>query len=152
MKKVFYKRDNVELLVDTEPFASGGEGNLYRIRKPAKYAKFVVKLYHQGKRTQARQQKVEYMIANPPIDYAQQDHYPIIWPQGLIFEQSGFAGFLMPFADGEKLEILCMPRLHRSLQVRWGRFDFTKADAVDRRLKLCFNICKMRHFSELINF
>jgi hypothetical protein len=140
MKKVFYKRDNVELLVDTEPFASGGEGNLYRIRKPAKYAKFVVKLYHQGKRTQARQQKVEYMIANPPIDYAQQDHYPIIWPQGLIFERSGFAGFLMPFADGEKLEILCMPRLHRSLQVRWGRFDFTKADAVDRRLKLCFNI------------
>jgi hypothetical protein len=140
MKKVFYKRDKVELFVDTEPFASGGEGNLYRIRKPAKYAKFVVKLYHQGKRTQARQQKVEYMIANPPIDYAQQDHYPVIWPQGLIFERSGFAGFLMPFADGEKLEILCMPRLHRSLQARWGRFDFARTDAVGRRLKLCFNI------------
>lgn len=140
MKKVFYKRDNVELLIDTEPFASGGEGNLYKIHKPAKYAKFVVKLYHQGKRTQARQQKVEYMITNPPIDYTEQNHYPIIWPKGLIFERSGFAGFLMPFAQGEKLEILCMPRLHRNLKNQWGRFDFSQPDAMQRRLGLCFNI------------
>jgi|GEM_PF-1087595 len=140
MKKVFYKRDHVELLVDTEPFASGGEGNLYRIRKPAKYSRFVVKLYHQDKRTNARQEKVEYMITNPPIDYVQQDHYSVIWPQGMVFERSGFAGFLMPFAKGEKLEILSMPRIRRNLLARWGRFDFSKAEAMQLRLKICYNI------------
>lgn len=140
MKKVFFKRDNVELFLDTEAFASGGEGNLYRIRKPAKYAKFVVKLYHTDKRTQARQTKVEYMITNPPMDYVQQDHYSVIWPLGLIFERSGFAGFLMPFAKGEKLEILSMPRIRKSLMGRWGRFDFTQKEAIQLRLKICYNI------------
>lgn len=140
MKKVFFKRDNVELLIDNEPFASGGEGNLYRIRKPAKYTKFVVKLYHQDKRTSARQRKVEYMITNPPIDYTTHGHYPLIWPLGLVAERSGFAGFMMPFAKGEKLEILCMPRIHRNLKARWGRFDFSRKESMDMRLKICYNI------------
>lgn len=140
MKKVFFKGDNVELLVDTEPFASGGEGNLYRIRKPAKYTRFVVKLYHQDKRTSARENKVEYMVANPPIDYVQQDHYSVIWPLGLVYERSGFAGFLMPFAKGEKLEILSMPRIHKSLLARWGRFELSKSEAMQLRLKICYNI------------
>ncbi|MFK7946836.1 MAG: serine/threonine protein kinase, partial [Saprospiraceae bacterium] len=145
MKKVFFKRDNIELFLDNEPFASGGEGNLYKIRKPAKYTKFVVKLYHQDKRTAARQRKVEYMITNPPIDYTQQGHYPLIWPLGLVAERSGFAGFMMPFAKGEKLEILCMPRIHRNLKTRWGRFDFSRPESMQMRLKICYNIATAVH-------
>lgn len=144
MKKVFFRRDNVELFLDNEPFASGGEGNLYRIRKPAKYTKFVVKLYHQDKRTAARQRKVEYMISNPPIDYTTHGHYPLIWPLGLVADR-GFAGFMMPFAQGEKLEILCMPRIHRNLQARWGRFDFSRPEAMKKRLSICYNIATAVH-------
>ena len=140
MKKVFFRRDNVELFLDNEPFASGGEGNLYRIRRPAKYNRFVVKLYHQDKRTSARQRKVEYMITNPPVDYTLQGHYPLIWPLGSVYERSGFAGFMMPLAQGEKLEILCMPRIHRNLKARWGRFDFSAPEAMKKRLSICYNI------------
>ncbi len=142
MKKVFYKKDNIELLLelDIEPFASGGEGNLHRIRQPQQYANFVVKLYHKAKRTKARQQKIEYMIVNPPINYVQGQHHPVIWPQGLIYETSGFAGFLMPFGRGEKLEILSMPRIHRNLMTQWGRFDFSQQGSMQLRLSICYNI------------
>ncbi len=140
MKKVFYQKDNVALYLDTEPFASGGEGNLHRVRRPAKYINFVVKIYHQDKRTSLREQKVKYMISNPPIGYNPNGFFPVVWPLGTIYEPSGFAGFLMPFAKGEKLQVLSVPRLPKKLMKQWGRFDFSIPNAIDLRLKICFNI------------
>jgi hypothetical protein len=140
MKKVFYQRDKVELYLDAQPFASGGEGNLHRVRRPAKYVNFAVKIYHQDKRTAAREQKVKYMISNPPIDYVPNGFFPVVWPLGTIYERSGFAGFLMPLAKGEKLQVLSVPRLPKKYMKKWGRFDFSTPNAINLRLKICFNI------------
>lgn len=133
----------MEILLDPEPFASGGEGNLYRVRQPAQYQRFVAKLYHQDKRTDRRRNKIEYLVKNPPLDLLQGGsnvHQSVIWPLGMLFEKSGFAGFLMPFAQGQKLEILSIPRIPRKFQSKWGRFDLKRPEAVSLRLKICFNI------------
>ena len=146
MKKVYYTQDRVELVLGNEPFASGGEGDIYRIKSPAKYRRFVAKLYHTPKRTSQRQRKVEYLIKNPPFDQTTpRRHYSIIWPLGTLFERSGFAGILLPFAQGEKLELLCTPKIHKRHQSKWGRFDLRRPDAMAMRLKICFNIAVAVH-------
>lgn len=145
MKKVFYTNDKVELILEDEPFASGGEGNIYRIKTPTKYRKFVAKLYHAPKRTPQRQRKVEYLVKNPPFDNTNRRHHSLIWPLGTLFERSGFAGILLPFAQGEKLELLCTPKIHKRHQAKWGRFDLRRPDALSLRLKICFNIAVAVH-------
>lgn len=80
------------------------------------------------------------MIANPPVGYNPNGFFPVVWPLGTIYERSGFVGFLMPLAKGEKLQVLSVPRLPKKYMRQWGRFDFSAPNAIDLRLKICFNI------------
>lgn len=135
--------DTVLQLAD-KPFASGGEGKLYRIEAPADWRQYVAKVYHPSKRSQARADKLRYLLAHPP-QTTDEGHQSLIWPSALLYESGQMMGFLMPLAKGEKLEVLCTPKLPRKLDQSWARLQQGQVKALQLRLKLCFNIAVAVH-------
>lgn len=135
--------DTVVELAD-QPFASGGEGKLYRIEGPSIWSKHVAKIYHPNKRTENREAKLRYLINHPP-KLREDGHQSIIWPTAILYAQHQMMGFLMPMAYGEKLEILCTPKLPRKLDGTWQRFAQHQRGARQLRLKLCYNIAVALH-------
>lgn len=134
-----YIQSTKELLeLANKPFASGGEGAIYAIEFPLEWTGSVAKIYHPSKRTIAKQNKIAYLLAHPP---AGADGAALVWVQAVLTDEDGaFVGLLMPKAAGEKLEILCTPKLPRSLRTTWYRFHRDAPQAVPLRLKLCYNI------------
>jgi serine/threonine protein kinase len=73
-----------------KPFAGGGEGNIHDIIGKDN---LVAKLYHAKMRTTEREQKIIAMLNNPPsAEYIDQ----FAWPTDLLYENSQFAGYVMP--------------------------------------------------------
>lgn len=139
MKLQLQNGENIELA--TKAFASGGEGDLYHILRPAKYRKSVVKYYKTAFQTFNRSQKIDYLLQHKPNLQAYKGHHSLIWVEQKVFNQSGkFVGFMMPMAEGISLEKLCHPKLPPNLPSVWQKFDFKQKDALKLRLKICFNI------------
>lgn len=139
-KKVRLGDSNEVIQLDKKPFAAGGEGELYRVVSPTTYRQSVVKLYFKDKRTEKQATKIQYLIENPPNIVNQGGHQSIIWVVDSVLEDNEFAGFLMPLAEGAKLEILCTKKLPKGFRTKWSRFDLRNSEARDLRLKICFNI------------
>lgn len=139
-KKITLGSNNQTLTLENSPFASGGEGELYRIIAPAAYQSSVAKLYFKEKRTVKQEEKIKYLIANPPELAQQEGHQAVIWLEDSAYEAGHFAGFIMPYAKGAKLEILCSNRIPKQFVNDWKRFSLKVAEARDLRLKICFNI------------
>jgi serine/threonine protein kinase len=132
-----------QISIEEKSFAGGGEGNLYHIKYPLSLSKSkIVKLYHPHKLTLSRQEKLRYLILNPPEEYDYSEDPPsIVWINDLIVNENGsIIGFLMPFVKGEKLELLSTLRLPKSVAEDWKRFDFSSSSALNYRMRLCFNI------------
>jgi len=139
MSKYFYLKNKKEKIrLSDKPFAGGGEGDLYRILSSG-YRKYVAKLYHAPKRTAQREQKIKYLLENPPIGI--EDNNVIVWITDILYDRNNrFVGFIMPFVKGEKLEVLCTGRLPRKLKGRWQRFGLATSKAIEYRLRVCFNL------------
>lgn len=129
---------NTTITVEDTPFASGGEGSLFRIAAPATHKKYVLKLYHPNKRSQERIQKIAHLVANPPADV--EENIAIVWPVAQVLENGKFVGCLMPFAKGVKLEMLCLAKLPKKYRKRWARFDLSHSTAQNYRLRVGFNL------------
>jgi serine/threonine protein kinase len=145
-----YKLEKSGILVtlSAKHFAGGGEGNLYKITAPQKLRKYVAKLYHPHKLSPTREEKINYLAAYPPIQSAENGgaHNSVIWVKDALYDNGRFVGFIMPYTEGEKLEILCTPKIPKKIRREWARFDFKKSPkALDMRLKLSFNICAAIH-------
>lgn len=140
MPKKFNLKNGTEIIVNDTPFASGGEGDLYDIISPSNYGNQVVKLYKPEKQTKERENKIEYLISNPPKINIQDGHHSIIWVNQIIYERNKFVGFIMHKAKGEKLEYLCHPKMPQNLGISWRKYDFQNPEALATRKKLCFNI------------
>ncbi len=143
MPQQFYlKGTNEALLITDKPFASGGEGALYDILQPANYVGgYVAKIIHAHKLNPIREAKVNYLIANRPQFEYNPEHQPIIWIEKALYnEKNEFAGFIMPRASGEKLEILCAPSLPKRLGTEWQQLGLGTEKALRLRLKVCYNI------------
>lgn len=145
-----YKLGKSGLLISlsAKPFAGGGEGNLYKITTPKKLRKYVAKLYHAHKLSPTREEKINYLAAYPPMELDENTgaHSSVVWVKEALYDRGKFVGFIMPYTDGEKLEILCTPKIPKRLRRDWARFDFKKSpQALDMRLKLSFNICAAIH-------
>ncbi len=138
-------RDGEVVKLEEEAFASGGEGDLFRIISPDRYKHLIVKVYKPEKQTDERRQKIEYLIANPSDVPQDVSHPSVVWPKALIFIQGKFAGFMMPLAKGEKLEVLCQPSLSSFLSNEWKRFDFKDPSSLNLRLLICYNIAAALH-------
>ncbi|MCH2046697.1 MAG: serine/threonine protein kinase, partial [Saprospiraceae bacterium] len=142
----YIKNTNEAVIVQEKPFASGGEGTLHEIQKPARFIKHVAKIFHPKKRDKEKERKIDYLINNPPKFEYSTDHQPIIWvEQALYNEKDEFVGFIMPKASGEQLEILCSPKLPRYLGAEWDRLRFGHNDALRLRLKVCYNLSAAIH-------
>jgi serine/threonine protein kinase len=140
MPKKFKLKNGTEIIVNDTPFASGGEGDLFDIIKPSNYGNQVVKLYKPEKQTKERENKIEYLISNPPKINIQDGHHSIIWANQIIYDGNKFVGFIMHKAKGEKLEYLCHPKMPQNLGINWRKYDFQNPEALAIRKKLCFNI------------
>ncbi|BDS13260.1 protein kinase domain-containing protein [Aureispira anguillae] len=132
----------------SKPFAGGGEGNLYTIVSPKELSDYVAKIYHPHKLSKTREEKINYLAQYPPLNSTDDrtTHNSVIWVKDALYDNRKFVGFIMPYTSGEKLEILCTPKIPRKLRSEWGRFEFKKSSrAVELRMKLCFNICAAIH-------
>jgi serine/threonine protein kinase len=127
------------LYLDPTPFAKGGEGLLHEVRAPKAYQNYVVKLYYEDKRNQERADKIDYLTEHPPI-FVEQEEQQLAWPKAKVLERGAFAGFLMPRVAGQPLEILCTAKIPAKYKKDWQRFDFSKAEALALRQRVCFNI------------
>lgn len=141
--RVYTKKSKEKLKLSPKPFASGGEGNLYKIIAPHQLVNFVVKIYHSNKLTTTKEEKINYLLKHPPQNT---NDASIIWVKDIITNERGvFLGFMMPLVKGEKLEILCIPKLPKKLANTWYRFHNDAADALDLRLKVCYNLATAIH-------
>ncbi|CAA6804977.1 MAG: Unknown protein [uncultured Aureispira sp.] len=140
---VYTKKSKEKLLLSKKPFASGGEGYLYKIIAPYAFTNSVVKIYHPHKLTPTREAKIEYLLEHPPKEAHKT---AIVWVQDSVRDTQGnFLGFIMPFIKGEKLEILCTSKLPKKLANTWYRFHKDAADSLDLRLKVCYNLAAAIH-------
>ena len=138
------KNEQQWITLADEPFAGGGEGNLFRVMAPREWRGYVAKLYHPHKCTEERERKTNYLLHYPPeIQGENADGHPsVIWVRDALYQNDAFKGFLMPYTQGEKLEILTTPKIPRKFRARWERFDAKKSpDALRLRQLLGFNIC-----------
>jgi hypothetical protein len=122
---LFYRRRSSleRLVLDPElEIGAGGEAVVYGLPGDAG---LVAKLYHQPSIERAR--KLAAMLSNPP---AMPPGTSIAWPADvLLLERGGFAGFLMPRADGPRVfefynpttRRATAPRFHAGLLHRAGR-------------------------------
>jgi hypothetical protein len=138
---LYLKYAKEKIKIDDKPFASGGEGNLFKILSPRKYKNSVAKLYHTLKLNQQRFEKIEYLYHNPPYDTAHSEHKTFVWVEDILLnEQNEFVGLIMPFIKGEKLEVLTALKLPKHLGYEWRRFDPDKESSQELRLRICFNL------------
>lgn len=146
-------KNGTTLQLEHKAFASGGEGELFRINNPTSFQNQVVKIYKPEKRTKERENKTEFLANNPPTLQIQDGHHSIIWVNQVVYDNGKFCGFTMPIAKGEKLEFLCHPKLPKILNNEWAKFDFQSPKAIELRLKLCFNIAvALYHIHKLSNY
>lgn len=140
MSKSVQLKNGLSVQLENSPFASGGEGDLFKIISPSNFNNQVVKIYKHEKRTRERENKIEFLIANPLNLQVQDSHYTVIWMSQIVYENGKFIGFVMPIGKGKELELLCHVKKPKSLTAEWDKFDFQTKGSLELRLKLCFNI------------
>lgn len=145
--RYYLKQAEEWVQLSDKPFAGGGEGNLYRIISPAKYQKkYVAKIYHPHKLTEERARKIDYLSTYSPQLEGEGGHTSVVWCADVLLDNQVFVGFIMPFTKGEKLEILCTPKIPRKLRQTWARFDFKQGqNPLAYRRRLGFNLCTAIH-------
>jgi DNA-binding helix-hairpin-helix protein with protein kinase domain len=138
------------VVVEDNPFASGGEGAVHRIVSPPAYSGRCAKLYFQQYRTKARERKIEFMVGNPlpNLDGMRRGGCTICWPTELLYQRNKFVGFVMPraFDNSALLYELCTPVIKRLPAVWKAKYDRTKGKGVESRMKLCVNIAAAINF------
>ncbi|MGH1338149.1 MAG: protein kinase domain-containing protein [Aureispira sp.] len=131
-----------QLELRTPPFASGGEGSLHHIETTG-YEGLVAKIYHPQKRTLLRQYKIGYLQEHPPKALVEEEGITLVWPKQLLLDDKNqFIGFLMPYVEGEKLEILSLPKIGKRYRAEWQRYDFSVDTRRHYRLMMCYKIAR----------
>ena len=137
------KREKINLA--DKAFSSGGEGEVRNVlSSPSRFKNICVKLYYQKKRTLQQENKIKYMVQNPPRQ-VEGSGFMIGWPLDYVTDDSGnFIGFIMPLAysNSKQLIILTAPKLSNKLGNEWyGRYDRSNGKyGLIARLKLINNI------------
>lgn len=88
--------------IEEKKFRGGGEGNIHLIRGNDRQ---VAKIFKIEKRDAQREQKLKLMVQMNKFTEEQLKH--ITWPQDVIYDQKGFAGYIMPkVTDTSSLTLL----------------------------------------------
>ncbi len=138
--------DGTTITIESKPFAKGGEGTVHKIVAPASHTKFCAKLYLPKVINAEKQQKIEYMVANPPPETVTENQI-ICWPQAALFGSNKFVGFIMPLAFDNSILLyeLCRPKLSKKHNHRWNKFNRNTKQGFEARLKLCTNLAIAIH-------
>jgi serine/threonine protein kinase len=143
---VVYTSSGTALQLEDVPFASKGEGSVYRVITKA-FTKDCVKIYHDNHRDQRRRRKLEYMASNPPDVVESEDHI-ICWPKTVIIDKhKNFLGFIMPlaFEGSAVLYEIVKPKLSKNLSAQWQKFARDQDASVEIRTKICLNVAIAIH-------
>jgi len=127
---VFRRRSTLERLVldAALEIGAGGEAVVYEVPGDDRV---VAKVYHQP--TIERARKLTLMQANPP---RMPEGTSIAWPADLLLEPRGFAGFLMPRAEGPRLFEFYNPVTRRATA---PAFHFGQLHHAGRNLAAAFH-------------
>ena len=88
--------------INPEPIAKGGEGTICAVEGADD---IVAKVYKQEKRTKRRLEKLSLMIRYQLTDIQRKQ---VTWPLDVIYEESGFAGYIMPrLHSAEDFTVVC---------------------------------------------
>lgn len=142
---IVYTYNKETVVLDEEPFSSGGEGGVYSVKScPPRFNNVCAKIYFKPKQTKAHESKIRFMVENPPSNIVG-NGMMMAWPLETLYnENKVFVGFLMPvaFPDSNKLVILTLPKIKQSLKNEWYKFDkqFNVKLALVSRFKLICNI------------
>lgn len=142
-----------QIVLEEKPFASGGEGAVYKVISSPRLLKDVcVKIYHVKnnasaqdlKKQKAREDRIKYMVNNPPPQI-RGEGYLLGWPLEWVTDQRGtFLGFVMPLGFAGSIELVNLTAfpLSKKLDKEWQkRYDRSLGKtALLSRLKLMCNI------------
>jgi serine/threonine protein kinase len=123
----------------SKKIAKGGEGEVFEILGNRGSC---IKIYHKHIRSKEKEEKLKYMVLNPPSDL-QGINYKICWPKDVIYEEGEFVGFMMYKAfDNSLLPYhLCQPLIPKKLSNQWHTtFNRKTFKGRTSRLKLSVNI------------
>lgn len=76
--------------IEEKRLAGGGEGNIYALIRNENQ---VAKIFKEGKRDALREEKLRLMMLEK---LSEKQIRQITWPQDVIYDQNGFAGYIMP--------------------------------------------------------
>lgn len=103
--------------------AEGGEGTLWETNQPNK----VAKIFHKEKRTDARREKLTYMVENP-VKLSK-----VCWPDAVLYDESQtFVGYLMRQVPKGCLQLgtsvlqLLKPVVREKVLSGWNRLDLVR--------------------------
>jgi hypothetical protein len=134
-----YKTLSGKELSLSKKIAKGGEGEVYEILGDNDNC---IKIYYERIRSQEKEEKLKYMVLNPPDDLQGITH-KICWPKEVIYKEGIFVGFLMPKAFDDSLlpYHLCQPLIPKKLSSQWhATFDRKTFKGIASRLKLSVNV------------
>ena len=134
-----YKTLSGKEIILSKKIAKGGEGEVYEIVGDSNNC---IKIYYERVRSPEKEEKLKYMVLNPPEDLQGITH-KICWPKEVIYEEGKFVGFLMPKAFDDSLlpYHLCQPLIPKKLSSQWhATFDRKTFKGITSRLKLSVNI------------
>lgn len=147
MSHTLTNSQGTKIVIESHPFKSGGEGEVYNIISSKALSNSCVKIYYDKFKTPDRERKLQYMVANPPSKL-KDSSYLICWPTEIVYEHKRFIGFVMPLAfyKSEQLYELCTPKTGTKIQGAWEKtYDRSTGQGIASRLKLCVNIAIAVH-------
>lgn len=141
---IVYTSKKEKVILADEPLASGGEGEVRKVTScPSRFDNVCAKVYFKPKQTNKQEQKIRFMVENPPSNVNK--GMMLAWPLDTIYTPEGkFMGFLMPmaFSGSKQLIILTLPKLKKAYKTEWYKFDkeLNIKTALISRMKLINNI------------
>ncbi|WCL81502.1 serine/threonine protein kinase [Saprospira sp. CCB-QB6] len=136
----YLEKTKERILLAAKPFAHGGEGELYKVRSPRSLVNRVVKLYYPHKLQVEKKAKLRALQAYPPSSLEEQKAI-FVWPEELVLDQNKqLRGLLMPFVEGHKLELFCLPKLPSRLGDAFQVYNLGTENSRVLRLCLAFEL------------
>ena len=142
---IVYTRAKESITLEDSAFSSGGEGEVRGVKSaPDRFKNVCVKIYYQAKRSKQLEDKINFMVANPPAK-VEGNGFLIGWPIATVYDNaSKFLGFVMPLAPKGSKELVNLTalKLNKKLDQIWfDKYDRAVGkNALIARLKLINNI------------
>ncbi|EJF55156.1 hypothetical protein SapgrDRAFT_3520 [Saprospira grandis DSM 2844] len=137
----YLEKTKKRIILAQKPFARGGEGALYKVRSPRSLQDRLVKLYYPHKLQAEKRSKLRALAHYPPQGLGKEQLPIFVWPEEIVVDQhKQLLGFMMPFVQGHKLELFCLPKLPSRLGSYFQKYNLSAENGQVLRLRLAFEL------------